>query len=159
MDLNLLIKLTLSVLQSLFPNPSLTRVNIVRIACHVHEVYLIKEAIIWLHDQGFRVGVNIMQISEIPYDELSNACNFLSDLPIEVLYIADSLGSLRPKDVRSIFQIMAKSWNKSLGIHAHNNMGLALQNTIDAIDCGVTWVDTTVTGMGRVLVMPKLKNS
>jgi 4-hydroxy 2-oxovalerate aldolase len=36
-----------------------------------------------------------------------------------------------------------------MGIHCHDNMGLALQNTLRAMDEGVTWLDATVTGMGR----------
>lgn len=137
------------VLESLFPDSNLSRVNIVRIACHLHEVYSIRESIIWLHERGFRVGVNIMQVSEISRDEISTVCEYLSHLPVEVLYIADSLGSLRSKDIRRILKWVSSVWNKSIGIHAHDNMGLALLNTLDALDNGVTWIDTTVTGMGR----------
>ena len=36
-----------------------------------------------------------------------------------------------------------------IGIHAHDNMGKALDNTLVAIKNGINWVDTTVTGMGR----------
>ena len=36
-----------------------------------------------------------------------------------------------------------------LGIHTHNNLGLALSNTVTAIKRGVKGVDSTVMGMGR----------
>ena len=36
-----------------------------------------------------------------------------------------------------------------MGIHAHNNMKLALSNSIEANKNGIKWVDSTVTGMGR----------
>lgn len=36
-----------------------------------------------------------------------------------------------------------------MGIHTHDNLGLALSNTLRAMDESVTWVDATVTGMGR----------
>lgn len=138
------------VLEALFPNPAQSSpVDLVRIACHFYEVELIGDAILWLHQQGYRVGVNIMQISERSQLQVSEICNILAEFPIEVLYIADSLGSLRSNDITRILSWFNKSWDKPLGIHAHNNMGLALQNTFDALDHGVTWVDTTVTGMGR----------
>ena len=44
---------------------------------------------------------------------------------------------------------MKKNWKGQLGIHAHNNTGLALSNTLQAIECGVKWVDSTITGIGR----------
>ncbi|MDB4654890.1 aldolase catalytic domain-containing protein [bacterium] len=137
-------------LKALFPNPSSSSVvDIVRIACHFHELEAIGQSIRWLHQHGYRVGLNIMQISERTEEEISSVCEILSDLPLEVLYIADSLGSLLSKDVKRILSWFSNSWSGSLGIHTHNNMGLALQNTLDALDHGVTWVDTTVTGMGR----------
>ena len=36
-----------------------------------------------------------------------------------------------------------------LGIHAHNNLNLALKNSIQANKLGVVWIDSTITGMGR----------
>ena len=40
-----------------------------------------------------------MQISEIKEKKIKNICNFLNQTKIDVLYIADSLGSLNPKTV------------------------------------------------------------
>ena len=36
-----------------------------------------------------------------------------------------------------------------LGFHGHDNLGMALANTLTAIEEGVDIVDATVTGMGR----------
>ena len=36
-----------------------------------------------------------------------------------------------------------------MGIHTHDNMGKALENSISAIKNSVEWIDSTVTGMGR----------
>ena len=36
-----------------------------------------------------------------------------------------------------------------MGIHTHDNMGKALENSIAAINNSVQWIDSTVTGMGR----------
>ena len=38
---------------------------------------------------------------------------------------------------------------KEFGIHAHDNCGLALKNSIRANKCGATWIDGTIQGMGR----------
>ena len=43
----------------------------------------------------------------------------------------------------------ATKYGKKLGIHAHNNQQLAFANTIEAIGCGVDYVDATYSGMGR----------
>ena len=36
-----------------------------------------------------------------------------------------------------------------MGIHAHDNQSLALQNTLYAKKIGLNWLDCTITGMGR----------
>ena len=38
---------------------------------------------------------------------------------------------------------------EALGIHTHDNLERALSNTLTSIKEGVTWVDSTITGMGR----------
>ena len=76
-------------------------------------------------------------------------CKLFQKLNIDVIYLADSLGSLKPKNVFQIVNLFTKYWKGDLGIHAHNNMNLALSNSIEAHNNGTKWVDCTVTGMGR----------
>jgi 4-hydroxy 2-oxovalerate aldolase len=72
-----------------------------------------------------------------------------SDWPIDVLYFADSMGSMTPDDTARIVGWLREGWQGDLGIHTHDNMGFALANTLRAHSEGVTWLDATVTGMGR----------
>ncbi len=43
----------------------------------------------------------------------------------------------------------AEKYNKTIGIHAHNNQQLAFANTIEAVGDGVDWLDATYASMGR----------
>src|SRR5690606_28661363 len=56
---------------------------------------------------------------------------------------------MTPEHCRTIISWLKTHWKGALGIHTHDNMGLALQNTLAALNEGVTWLDATVTGMGR----------
>ena len=67
----------------------------------------------------------------------------------DILYFADSMGSLDSPQTKRIVNQIKLIWKKSTGIHTHDNMGKALENSITAIDNSVNWVDCTVTGMGR----------
>ena len=44
---------------------------------------------------------------------------------------------------------MRRGWSGPIGIHAHNNMGQGLLNSTVAVESGASWVDGTITGMGR----------
>ncbi|MGG7620234.1 aldolase catalytic domain-containing protein [Bacillus coreaensis] len=136
-------------LSKLFAPASESPVSLVRIACHVHEFEQAIPASTWLKNQGYIVGFNLMQIADRSEEEIKNLAYTASLYPLDVLYFADSLGSLCPEDTAQIIQIIRQVWPGPLGIHTHDNMGYALSNSIRAVEEGVTWIDGTVTGMGR----------
>lgn len=138
-------------LELLFPNDSSNSpVDLVRVACHVHEFEAALVASTWLKKRGFLVGFNIMQIAERTSDEIEALARCASSYEeIDVLYFADSMGGMEPNDIVRVIQSIRQEWQGEIGIHAHDNLGLALVNTLAANDVGVTWLDSTVTGMGR----------
>ncbi len=136
-------------LSKLFVPASESPVSLVRIACHVHEFEQALPAASWLKHQGYMVGFNLMQIADRSVEEIKNLAFAASRYPLDVLYFADSLGSLSPEDIARIIQTIRQVWHGPLGIHTHDNMGFALANSLRAVEEGVTWIDGTVTGMGR----------
>ncbi len=137
------------VLNKLFKNKADSPVTLVRIACHSHEFVACLPIATWLKDKGYLVGFNLMQISNCSESEIQQLAELASEYPIDVLYFADSLGSLDVEQTKKIIQTIKRVWNGELGIHAHDNMGQAITNTLQAIKEGVVWVDSTVCGMGR----------
>ena len=135
--------------KKIFPQISNTKIRFVRLACHLDEPFKIKKVIKWLKKNNFIVTINIMQISEIKEKQIQKLCKLFKELKVDVVYLADSLGSLRPKNISQLTKLFKKYWKGDLGIHAHNNMNLALPNSIEANKNGIKWVDCTVTGMGR----------
>ncbi len=95
------------------------------------------------------VAVNIMQISEIKLKNIPYYCNFLNRNKVDIIYLADSLGCLKPKNIKNLYKIFNKNWKRNLGIHAHDNLSLALKNSIVANNYGANWIDGTIQGMGR----------
>lgn len=138
------------VLEKLFPlNSDDSRVEVVRIASHVHEFIKALPACRWLKERGYIVGFNLMQIADRSQGEVESLALEASKYSIDALYFADSMGSMDPNQTSTIISWLRKYWHGAMGIHTHDNMGLALQNTLQAIADGVTWLDATVTGMGR----------
>lgn len=137
-------------LERLFPEPATdTPADLVRIACHFHELPQAKDAVTWLSERGYRVGLNLMQISDRTREQVGEFTALASDSPVEVLYVADSMGSMTPDDTARVIGWLRDGWDGPIGVHTHDNMGLALSNTLRAQAEGATWLDATVTGMGR----------
>lgn len=133
----------------LFSQRNESPVELVRIACHIHEVVPILPACAWLAAAGYRVGLNLMQIADRTDEDIESVAVQVEGSSVEVLYFADSLGSLDPNGTARVIRALRRCWSGPLGIHTHDNMGRAMANTLRAMEDGVTWVDSTVTGMGR----------
>lgn len=137
-------------LKKLFPSDANnSRVSLVRIACHFHEFEHVLPVSKWLKDKGYNVGFNLMQVTERSEDEVKKIATEASLYPLDVLYFADSLGSMKPEDVIKVIKWIRSGWDGEIGIHAHDNLGLALSNSLAALGNGCQWIDSTVTGMGR----------
>ena len=111
----------------------------------------IKEALIMidlLDELGYKVIVNVMRVSLLEDSDIRKFCKKLSIDKVRVLYFADSFGSLLPTRVKDIIEIF-KETGKDIGIHTHDNLGLAFANSLCAVDNGAKYVDGTLTGMGR----------
>ncbi len=95
------------------------------------------------------ISVNIMYFSKwYNNKKIIEEINKYINSNINTLALVDSFGALQPNQI-----LNSKSYiNKlkfNLGAHFHNNCGLAVANTLAAIENKCTIVDSTFTGMGR----------
>lgn len=137
-------------INALFSQKKYSPVDIVRVAAHFTELEQCKDIIAELKSLGYVVGLNMMQSGGRPNENLQDAAKLISSWDtVDVLYFADSLGNMDEQEVTRIISALKEYWSGELGIHTHNNQGKGLENSLTAIEQGVSWVDATVTGMGR----------
>ena len=134
----------------LFDKKNKSQVSIVRVAVHAKDIDHSYEIVHELKSLGYRVFVNLMQIDSMENDDITKISSLIDSWKmVEVLYFADSFGSMDTDRVKEVINAISKSWKGSIGIHAHDNKGLALQNTLVAEKYGVEYLDSTLYGMGR----------
>ena len=135
------------------PPKSESVVDMVRVATYINTIPAAIEMANYCSDMGYEVTVNIMAISTAGENELDLALELLaSQSKAQYIYLVDSYGSLYPEQVRRLadkYIKIAEKYGKSVGIHAHNNQQLAFANTIEALTRGVSYLDVTISGMGR----------
>jgi len=98
---------------------------------------------------GFQVAFNTMYMST--WRELENffpKLNLLDNVA-DLFCMVDSYGSMTPDLVKNTVMEVQRYTNVKLGFHGHNNLQLALINTLTAIEQGVEVIDATIMGMGR----------
>ncbi|WP_167505999.1 LeuA family protein [Desulfosediminicola flagellatus] len=64
--------------------------------------------------------------------------------------IADTVGSATPATISALIKKLKENLtNSELGVHTHNDFGMATANAISAIESGAIWADATVLGLGE----------
>lgn len=127
-------------------------IDMIRVATYIHQIPAAIEMIEYFHDLGYETSCNIMAVSTARESEINLALELLGRTNVDVIYLVDSYGSLYPEQIREFafkYCEIAKKYGKSVGIHAHNNQQLAFANTIEACAYGVSYLDGTMSGMGR----------
>lgn len=127
-----------------------SKVSIIRLATNINEIRAAIKISKILKNKGYKVIINLMQISTISFTKLKKLISYLNlnKKYLECFYIADSLGDLDIKHLKKMY-IVLKKFKGPLGIHAHDNLNCALINTTEAINLKFKYVDSTIMGMGR----------
>ena len=133
----------------MFQHSKKSKVKLVRLACHFEEFDKTVQACKILQGLGYKVGINLMQISEQTEEKIISVAKIAEKERPDILYFADSLGGMEASQISNLIDTLRTHWTGPLGVHTHNNLGKAIANSLKALDNGVTYVDVTVTGMGR----------
>ena len=126
--------------------------DLIRVACYIHQIPIALDMVQDASDKGYEVTLQLMAISVVKEKELMEALELIAQSPVTAVFIVDSFGALYSEQVRYLVNIYMNALNgtgKEVGIHAHNNQGLAYANTIEALILGASRVDATINGMGR----------
>lgn len=86
------------------------------------------------------------------------------DAGADCIVLCDSNGGCLPHEVDQIVRMVREKFDSPLGIHAHNDSGVAVANTVIAARVGVSHIQGTINGYGErcgnadlCSVLPNLK--
>lgn len=95
---------------------------------------------------GITVCVNFMKSYARPPIVFEKVARETRDAGADYVYVVDSAGNMVPRQVR---QYCERISDLPFGFHAHNNLGLAVANALEAAECGADIIDCSLQGMGR----------
>ena len=102
-----------------------------------------------LNDRGYNATINLMGMSLLSEKDLGKSLQLIADAKPHVFYFSDTFGDLVPDQIARTIDHIKEIYKGFLGIHTHDNNGLAFANTIKAIEYDIDFVDSTIMGMGR----------
>ncbi|TGN08029.1 4-hydroxy-2-oxovalerate aldolase [Leptospira ilyithenensis] len=123
-------------------------VDVFRIACHCTEADITEKHIGYLREKGKTVhGVLMMSHMASP-EVLAEEAAKMELYGAEAVVFMDSAGAYLPQDVSERVAKLVSNLRIPVGFHGHNNLGMAVANTVAAVESGASIVDGTVRGFG-----------
>ena len=120
----------------------------VRVATHVTEADVSAEHIYAAKELGMMAVGFLMMVHTAPVERIVEEAKKMESYGADYINLADSAGYLMPEDVKARIRAVREAVNIPVGFHAHNNMGLAIANSLIAVQSGADFVDGTLRGLG-----------
>lgn len=122
--------------------------DVIRIAAHCTEADVTERHLGVVRDLGAEAqGVLLMSHMAGP-DELAEQCALMVKFGAQAVGIMDSAGHYLPHDVTERVQAIVTAVDVPVIFHGHNNLGMAMANSLAAVDAGAAVIDATARGFG-----------
>lgn len=120
----------------------------VRIATHVTEADVSLQHIRAAKERGMFTAGFLMMVHMAEPEKILEQAKIFEEAGVDYINLADSAGYLLPDDVRRRISLLKEKLHVPVGFHAHNNLGLAVANSLAAAEEGAAFIDGTCRGLG-----------
>jgi 4-hydroxy 2-oxovalerate aldolase len=123
-------------------------VDVVRVGAHCTEANITRRHLTHVRTRGKKaIGVLMMShMAEIPV--LVEQSRQMQDYGAEAMVLMDSAGAYFPDEVARRVSALREALTIEVGFHGHNNLSLAVANSLAAAHAGATIIDGTSRGFG-----------
>lgn len=123
--------------------------NFLRVGVNVTEVEESEPFIARAKKHGMTVSINFMKSYVLEPSEFAKKTLLSERFGPDVLCIVDSAGGMLTSEMEQYFVAVQQVSDIPLGYHGHNNLELAVANSLRAVELGASVVDTSLQGIGR----------
>jgi len=120
----------------------------VRVATHVTEADVSAQHIQAAKRLGMMAVGFLMLVHMSEPEAIAEEAKKMESYGADYINLADSAGHLMPDDVRRRVEAVRNAVCIPVGFHAHNNLGLAMANSLAAAGEGADYIDATLRGLG-----------
>lgn len=122
--------------------------KMVRVATHVTEADVAAQHIHLGRELGLKTAGFLMMSHMASVDKVVEQAKLFESYGAEIVYVTDSAGAMLPKDVTERISALKQSIGSEIGFHAHNNLSMAMANTVAAVEAGASYIDGSMRALG-----------
>ncbi len=123
-------------------------IDVARIATHCTEADIAEQHIGLAKELGLEAVGFLMLSHMISPEALLEQARKMASYGADCVYVVDSAGAMTIDDARRRVSLLADELDVDVGIHAHNNLSLAVANSMAALEEGAAQIDGCTTGLG-----------
>lgn len=114
------------------------------------EVYqMAVDAVQYVKDSGLPCLFSPMDASRTEVDYLIRVCKGVEEAGADIINIPDTVGVMHPTAMRELISRIRKEIKIDIDVHCHNDFGLAVANSLAAVEAGANQVQAAVNGLGE----------
>jgi 4-hydroxy-2-oxovalerate aldolase len=124
--------------------------NVFKVATHCTEADIAIQHLGLARELGGRAYGGLMMTHMTTPTALAEQAAIMADSGAEAVYVADSAGAMTMDAMRARVAAVRNRLEPdvAVAVHAHNNLGLAVANTLVGVEEGATIVDACLAGFG-----------
>lgn len=123
-------------------------IEAVMIACHCTEATITRQHIEYSRKRGLDTYGILMMSHMVDARILAENAKLMQEYGVKGVLLMDSAGAYLPKDVSEKVGALTSCLDIDVGFHAHNNLGMAIANSVEAVQAGAKIIDCTSRGLG-----------
>lgn len=122
--------------------------KVAQIATHVTEADIAEQHIGLAKKMGMEV-IGMLMLSHMASPEkIVEQGKIMENAGADVVLVTDSAGALMPHTVSERVAALRAALKIGVGFHGHNNLSLAVANSVAAVKEGACWLDACTCGLG-----------
>lgn len=90
-----------------------------------------------------------MDATRSEFSFLIKVCTGVEKAGAKIINIPDTVGVMYPSTMKELISKIRREINVHLDVHCHNDFGMAVANTLAAVEAGCSQVQVTVNGLGE----------
>jgi 2-isopropylmalate synthase len=130
------------------PTSDIQRINTINKSRE--EVLEITDDIIhYIREHTSQCMFSAMDATRTDWDYLINVFRTAAHAGATIINVPDTVGTISPSGMKTLVTRIARDVDCPIDVHCHNDFGLAVANTIAAVEAGASQVQVTVNGLGE----------